>query len=927
MKKLIPNISIITIPFTLNKGSQFNTRKPILFLFIFLTLLISFSLIESSDRTVKANLDDLPAWRNNLACEPDNQKFSGVEYCTARKPYSDTQVIVVDLQSPGIKFEYVIPDGYDKDNNFGECQDINRASKQLGGPGCDASENRLFYPVMDINAAKGKFPDAIAVINSDYGAGTQDEPDSREHGPEGLTIIQGNRIDGPLLGDEDNNAALRPWLAISNTTPLKANIAIMAKDSGEFPDWIYTAVGGGPWLIHNSEVLGGVSTDCRVNYSGSCYPNATQTAVGISADGRWIFFVIMKGVSEDLHELVNFFAQAVEAEEAMKLDGGGSSQLWYAGLPQNQQNIISSSRQLSQYLAIIAPAGTGIDLTIPQNPTYTEIEPREPGDLPTNNISAPEPDNNWLSKIGEFFKNLSQERIDGFGLGSSAHLRSGWPLVKKDYDEMANLGVHWAREEIPWVEVEPSPGNFQWVYNPGRNFPELFNYADEKGIKILAVLDYGPNGLGVPISEEILRRWETYVQAVVDEFGETIDYWEIENEMNSSFFWGKVVYSGDNDFLDTLADPDPVLYAKMLSAAYEIIKRKDPNDVVVLGGLIVVTDGTCLTNPFRYLGRLYEEGVWDKFDVSGFHPYWANSPEYPIIRGKQHDPYTGACLETDRVSNMIEEIQALNTLADQFGSKPIWITELGWNQKWLINLAGYRGISPDDLEADYVVRTYIPLLSGPGVENVFWYTQVRDAQSEDFELSPPGKRALKNLSKLLTGAEIIGQIQGQEYDGSTGDDVFEYRFSKDDKLIIYAWKAAGGEVPREVIISDLSNNEALKYWADTEDLSPENGEKIPIEDKQIKVALTEKPIILIIQKTDFLDQWWIDLQNNFDDWMEELNISIQARIEKWINQLASSLLKELAKQLELMQINCCGTVVIPVIVGFVAITKNRKILK
>lgn len=119
----------------------------------------------------------------------------------------------------------------------------------------------------------------------------------------------------------------------------------------------------------------------------------------------------------------------------------------------------------------------------------------------------------------------------------------------------------------------------------------------------------------------------------------------------------------------------------------------------------------------------------------------------------------------------------------------------------------------------------------------------------------------------------------------------------------------------------------MKYWADAEVISPENGERKPIDDQQIKIALTEKPIILIIQKNDFLDQWWIDLQNKINNWIEELNKSIQAKIEEWINQMASNLFQELAKQLELMQINCCGTVVIPVIVGFVAINKNRKTLK
>jgi len=59
--------------------------------------------------------------------------------------------------------------------------------------------------------------------------------------------------------------------------------------------------------------------------------------------------------------------ETLEPWEAIKFDGGGSSQMWYGGLPKDQQVVTPANRLLSQYLAIIAPRGDGIDLA-PDSP-------------------------------------------------------------------------------------------------------------------------------------------------------------------------------------------------------------------------------------------------------------------------------------------------------------------------------------------------------------------------------------------------------------------------------------------------------------------------------------------------------------------------------------------------------------------------------
>lgn len=331
---------------------------------------------------------DRPPWRQNLSCEAELQKFRGIEYCTVEN--GSIHVIVVDLRAAGVRFEYIMPEGFDQTCPVGkendrqqckivECRDVNRFTKHLGGPGCDDPINRNYYPVMPLeeaeNLARSRFSNIAAVINSDYGAGDQKEPASRDHGPEGFTVVQGDRLDGKKMGDSDNNAEKRPWLGVSKDAPLHAELLQfgvkeleMPSDDGSKPEWIYTGVGGAPWMIMKGDVRENDMDQCT-EASGSCYDGAAQTAVGISQDGRWLFLVADERRGQaTLTELAEFMFKW-GAWDAIKFDGGGSTHLWYDGKARTSDNV----RQLSGYLAVIAAPGHGIvdeDEAIPP-PTTT----------------------------------------------------------------------------------------------------------------------------------------------------------------------------------------------------------------------------------------------------------------------------------------------------------------------------------------------------------------------------------------------------------------------------------------------------------------------------------------------------------------------------------------------------------------------------
>jgi hypothetical protein len=324
---------------------------------LFFAIFLGVSLAWFCDSGASAQGNE-PPWKQVLTCEPGSQHYKGIEYCTKQGQGNPVYVVVIDLNAAGIGLEYVIANGYDRNKNPVECRDVNLPDNSIK-EGC-VEKNTNYYPVMALNEAANRFTNTALVIDSDYGAGDHGKPgEHRGHGPEGLAVIQKQRIDGKNMGDTDNNAENRPWVAIGKGSPIRVEFNQFSKDedTGFVDEWIYTAFGGGPWLIRNGVVVPDIKETCLKYYPTSCYKDADQTSVGISSDRRWLFFVIYRKSSLDLHETVELL-KSLDVADAIKLDGGGSSQLYYAGtlvLP-------GDGRRLSQYLAVIAQKGQGIEL-------------------------------------------------------------------------------------------------------------------------------------------------------------------------------------------------------------------------------------------------------------------------------------------------------------------------------------------------------------------------------------------------------------------------------------------------------------------------------------------------------------------------------------------------------------------------------------
>jgi len=360
--------------------------------------------------------EEIPPWKKNLKCNGELREwqiYSGLEYCTGLN--EQAHVIIVDLYDPGIRIEYVIAVGKDKYGVSGFCRDVNTIAvvtdedNPRPGPGCSDPEVNNYYPVLSIFDAVKRDETVAVMINTDYGAGTQDEPGSRAHGPEGFTVVNGKRIDGGNVGDTDNNAENRPWVVIGQGTQLLIEIDQFPRgtDNGSKPDWIYegdwihTGIGGAPWLIKEGQIQEGQINGCTNADPHSCRSIVAQTAVGFSKDKRWLYLVVVEG--RDAKGIADFMYQYLQPWDAIKWDGGGSSQLWYGGKPGDQPLdkivFMGDMRRLSQYLAVFAQPGSGIQI--------------QPG------TSSPPDSSNWMQRflawtkiiwksIGDLIKTVEQ---------------------------------------------------------------------------------------------------------------------------------------------------------------------------------------------------------------------------------------------------------------------------------------------------------------------------------------------------------------------------------------------------------------------------------------------------------------------------------------------------------------------------------------
>lgn len=139
-----------------------------------------------------------------------------------------------------------------------------------------------------------------------------------------------------------------PWIAVGKK---RASIDAYTKPRG----WMSGVVAGWPLLVDGCAAktkLPGSDAFTRAKHR--------RTAVGLSDDGRWMYFVIVTGRGATLPELASFLHE-LGACTALNLDGGSSTSMWVDGalVPG------SANGRVANHLAVIASDDYSADCGAP----------------------------------------------------------------------------------------------------------------------------------------------------------------------------------------------------------------------------------------------------------------------------------------------------------------------------------------------------------------------------------------------------------------------------------------------------------------------------------------------------------------------------------------------------------------------------------
>jgi hypothetical protein len=95
-------------------------------------------------------------------CQP--QIYEGIQYCESDN--KQIAVVIADLTTPDLRFDYAIASGNDRNENYGPCRDVNIPKWSTDG-GCYDPEHPDEYPVFPSTkplASTQKLPSSSTVI-------------------------------------------------------------------------------------------------------------------------------------------------------------------------------------------------------------------------------------------------------------------------------------------------------------------------------------------------------------------------------------------------------------------------------------------------------------------------------------------------------------------------------------------------------------------------------------------------------------------------------------------------------------------------------------------------------------------------------------------------------------------------------------------
>ncbi len=376
---------------------------------------------------------------------------------------------------------------------------------------------------------------------------------------------------------------------------------------------------------------------------------------------------------------------------------------------------------------------------------------------------------------------------DGFGV--NIHFM-GDP---KDLDLIAEAGFRFIRMDLSWSGVERQKGVYEFEKT---GYDALTAGCERRGIRILYILDYSNKLYEMDRSvrtEEGRQAFAAFAAEAARRYAGKQIIWEIWNEPNIRQFW----------------QPQPSVedYCKLVEAAAAVIRKADPNAMVV--------GPATSTIPFEWLEGCFQRGLLNRIDGLTVHPYRPGPPE-----------------------TVIQDYGRLRDLIGRYAPKEIPILSGEWGYS-LVNWDNTR--LSEERQGQYLARMFLIHLY-QGIPVTIWYDWKDDGTDPNerehhfgtmtHDLRPKtAYRAAKTLTSTLAGYSF------KERTELSSDKEFALRMVKEKGEAIALWTTGD---PQEMTLPlkagkgtliDLLGNKTELSW-------PDGG---------LKVTVSQSPQYLLIR--------------------------------------------------------------------------------
>ena len=269
-------------------------------------------------------------------------------------------------------------------------------------------------------------------------------------------------------------------------------------------------------------------------------------------------------------------------------------------------------------------------------------------------------------------------------------------VAHRDLGLIRDAGFTWVKQWFAWRDIEgKGKGQYDWS-TPDR----IVNQVEDFGLNLIVRVDHEPEWAGPPPGN--VENFAQFLSAVATRYKGRIHAYQVWNEPNLAREWGD-------------KPPNAREYTQMLKRAYEVIKKADPNAIVISAGMAPTTELSQRAVPdTQFIQSMYNAGAKPYFDMLGAHGAGykappemdpgqvAIDPNYHNV-GDPNCPGDACRIYSFRHVEDLRQIMVNNGDAN----KRVVVLEFGWTRDERTNSPYYwHRVDDQFMQGEYMVRAY-----------------------------------------------------------------------------------------------------------------------------------------------------------------------------------------------------------------------------